>query len=408
MEQTIQVCYAIHDSDGSYAKFIGTSMDSILENTTAPVAFHILHDDTLTALNREKFQQLVDYYGATVAFYDLPALQGTFLDRAYALLADVWLSYYSKAVLYRFFVWQVLPREVQRAIYFDADILLNMDIRQLWREPTGPCGLAAVVDIAVQHNPERYNLIRDGFFDAGRYFNSGVLLMDREAFTGNETWIQETLHFFQQYPAADFPDQDVMNYFFGKDYRQLPYTYNQLVEWERLQQHGLTAGIYHFSGHVLNLDLDDCFTQRFFHYFMKTPWADEHFLNRFYGLVRSTYDSRTRDLQQLGNLLVQRKRVLIYEQSFAPQIDKAFRLQPEEEAIPCEDILGNVAAFTEAAVGLKNTHTMLIFSQHYPQIAQAMAKAGLQQGRHFLDGRIFLFWGAGGYSLDEYEAFRRL
>lgn len=79
MEQTIQVCYAIHDSDGSYAKFIGTSMDSILENTTAPVAFHILHDDTLTALNREKFQQLVDYYGATVAFYDLPALQGTFL-----------------------------------------------------------------------------------------------------------------------------------------------------------------------------------------------------------------------------------------------------------------------------------------------------------------------------------------
>ena len=408
MEQTIQVCYAIHDSDGSYAKFIGTSMESVLENTTAPLAFHILHDGTLTSLNREKFQRLTDEYGAAVAFYDLPALQGPFLDRAYALLADVWLSYYSKAVLYRFFVWQILPRDVQRAIYFDADILLNMDIRQLWREPTGPCGLAAVGDIAVQHNPERYNLIRDGFFDARRYFNSGVLLMDREAFTGDETWIQETLHFFQQYPAADFPDQDVMNYFFGKDYRQLPYTYNQLVEWERLQQHVLRDGIYHFSGHVLNLDFDDCFTQRFFHYFMKTPWADEHFLKRFYGLVRSTYDSRTHDLQQLGNLLVQRKRVLVYEQSFAPQIDKAFRLQPEEEAIPCEDILGNVAAFTEAAVGLKNTHTMLIFSQHYPQIAQAMAKAGLQQGRHFLDGRIFLSWGAGGYSLDEYEAFRRL
>lgn len=408
MEQTIHVCYAIHDSDGCYAKFIGTSMDSVLENTTAPVAFHILHDDTLNDLNREKFHQLADYYGATVAFYDLPVLQGRFLDQAYALLADVWLDYYSKAVLYRFFVWHVLPAQVSRAIYFDADILLNMDIRVLWHASTGVGGLAAVVDIAVQHNPERYNLIRDGFFDAQRYFNSGVLLMDREAFTGDENWIQETLHFFQQYPKADFPDQDVLNYFFGKNYQQLPYTYNQLVEWERLQQHGLAEGIYHFSGHVLNLDFDDCFTQRFFHYFMKTPWADEHFLKRFYGLVRNTYNYRTRDLQQLSNLLIHRKRVIVYESAFAVQVSTAFSLQSDEEAIPCADILGNVGAFIEAATGLQDTHAMLIFSQQYPQIAQAMTQAGLQQGKHFLDGKLFLLWAEGGYSLDEYQAFRSL
>lgn len=38
-----------------YAKFAGTSMLSIFENTTSDVTVHILHDNTLTNDNRDKF-----------------------------------------------------------------------------------------------------------------------------------------------------------------------------------------------------------------------------------------------------------------------------------------------------------------------------------------------------------------
>ncbi len=57
----IHVCYGLHDGDGRYSKFTGTSILSMFENATTPprsVTVHILHDDTLTADNRDKFSYL--------------------------------------------------------------------------------------------------------------------------------------------------------------------------------------------------------------------------------------------------------------------------------------------------------------------------------------------------------------
>ena len=70
----IQVCFGLHDADGHYSKFTGTTLTSIFENTCAEVTAHLLHDDTLTQDNREKFSALARRYNQTIKFYNVEKL----------------------------------------------------------------------------------------------------------------------------------------------------------------------------------------------------------------------------------------------------------------------------------------------------------------------------------------------
>ena len=49
----IHVCLCFHDKTGRYAKFVGTTIFSLFENTESEVTVHILHDNTLTADNHD-------------------------------------------------------------------------------------------------------------------------------------------------------------------------------------------------------------------------------------------------------------------------------------------------------------------------------------------------------------------
>lgn len=67
----IHVCYGLYDKDGRYSKFAGTSVCSMFENTKSEVTVHILHDNTLTADNRDKFLILAKRYNQTINFYNV-------------------------------------------------------------------------------------------------------------------------------------------------------------------------------------------------------------------------------------------------------------------------------------------------------------------------------------------------
>lgn len=404
----IHVCYALNDRDGHYAKYIGTSMQSILERTDASMIFHLLHDETLTRENRARFEQLVRPYRAELCFYDMSVQKADYLERAYALLDGRWLDWYSRAVIYRFCIWQVLPARIDRVIYLDADTLFHMDIADFWGEDVPSCGLSAVGDIGVQQCPWDYNLIKDGYFDSQRYFNSGVLLMERTDFWEQNDWLQLTLDFFAEHPTADFPDQDVMNNCFIHEYHQLSYQYNRLVDWERLQKVPVSSGIYHFSGHAINMDLSDSYNRLYFDSFTKTPWYDAEFMAKFSQLIRQTYDIRTAVLNQLGNLFARKKRVVVYETGFAAWIRENIQLQLEEEEIPCESVAAHCDEFIAAMQKLRATHVFLIFSESYPLDKRQFEAAGLNEQEDFLDGKLLLPQREGGYVLDSYQAFRSM
>ena len=73
----IHVAYGLHDKTGHYSKFVGTSMLSLFENHYTPprsITVHLLHDNTLTLDNYEKFVYLTGQYNQIIKFYNVEKL----------------------------------------------------------------------------------------------------------------------------------------------------------------------------------------------------------------------------------------------------------------------------------------------------------------------------------------------
>ena len=81
LDNAIHICLGIHDKDGNYSVWAGTTMQSIVENTKAPIVFHILHDDTLNEINKNKLSFIADNSGNDIEFHHFNAdVFGTFAD----------------------------------------------------------------------------------------------------------------------------------------------------------------------------------------------------------------------------------------------------------------------------------------------------------------------------------------
>ena len=81
-DNAIHICFGIHDKDGNYSVWAGTTMQSIVENTRSPIVFHILHDDTLNSSNKEKLGLIADNSGNSIEFHHFnPEILGHWLIR---------------------------------------------------------------------------------------------------------------------------------------------------------------------------------------------------------------------------------------------------------------------------------------------------------------------------------------
>lgn len=144
--------------------------------------------------------------------------------------------------IYRLFICLLLPQNVRRCIYFDADIISNMDIIDLWHEEIGGNGLSAVPEWEQKRHllgdESPIWLERDGVLSKEKYCNAGVLLLDN----------------------------------YGEECRKLPVRYNDYVNVNRMWNTvSLKEHIYHMSTASYN-QCDDCYKKLWFSYYVKTPW----------------------------------------------------------------------------------------------------------------------------------------
>ena len=183
----IHVCFALYDLARHYSKFTGTAMLSLFENTATPhlsptIAVHLLHDNTLTEDNREKFIYLAGRYSQIVKFYNVVELCADRIEEINKFFPNVYKTRLSIAAIYRLFIPQVLSAEIEKAIYLDSDIIVNLDINELWRFELGDNVLGAISESSNGVDEQNaFTLVADGLINRGKYFNSGVLLMNLNA-----------------------------------------------------------------------------------------------------------------------------------------------------------------------------------------------------------------------------------
>ncbi|MDR2527566.1 MAG: hypothetical protein LBD04_00910 [Synergistaceae bacterium] len=221
----VHVVLAVYDPQGSYARHGGVVMASIFERTRSPVCVHILHDQTLTAHNRALLEETAGLFGQTAAFHDV----SPHVERIGDDIASMVQNRFSLGSLFRLLLPDVLP--LDKVIYLDCDVVVNVDIQELWDVPLDGCSLGGVLDRPAGESYRRFSskAFRLSLMGCDRriYVNSGVLVMDLERIRKRCRLIQQSAAWVRRYRhCADMPDQDLINSCFRGDIKILESRFN--------------------------------------------------------------------------------------------------------------------------------------------------------------------------------------
>ena len=219
--ETIQVVLAVYDPNGTYSEHAGVVMVSIFEHTKSPVHVHILHDNTLTGLNRSLLAETAEAFAQKIEFHDVSEYIGLLGDET---IRAIQKSEWSIGVLFRLAITDIpLP---DKAIYLDCDIVVCMDIRELWDISIEDYSCAGALEIPDSRISSTAFGMRIMGCDAGKYINSGVLLMNIPRIK-EKLDIRQVSTWFKRYRyCMKYPDQDLINSCFRGDIKILEDRFN--------------------------------------------------------------------------------------------------------------------------------------------------------------------------------------
>jgi len=115
------------------------------------------------------------------------------------------------SALYRLRLGEVLPADVDRVLYLDADIVVRNSLGALWTVDLGDSILAAVRDPVLGWfgSPNNVDWRHFGIDPAAPYFNAGIMLIDLDAWRRDD-FGSRTVELVTSHPFLD-ADQGALN-----------------------------------------------------------------------------------------------------------------------------------------------------------------------------------------------------
>ncbi|WP_341180403.1 glycosyltransferase family 8 protein [Paenibacillus sp. FSL K6-1230] len=257
----VELVLTLNDKDGSYTKHAGVVLASVFSHTQQTLNVHIAHDDTVSEENISKLIQLAEDFGHNIYFYRVEIPEDL---RAVAATVKK-INYWTMASMFRLLFTNFI--EAERVIYLDCDILVSLDINELWSIDLGNRYLGAVLDQGANMQEYCASIGLNG----ARYFNSGVILFHLDNIRNHPSWYQEVLQFMQRYPLMRLPDQDILNAVYGPNYLTLAKRFNTFA-YDELD---LSNKIVHFAGDSKWWEPDSPAFPLYNHFLSMTPWGKE-------------------------------------------------------------------------------------------------------------------------------------
>lgn len=262
---SIHIGFGLYDKYGTYSVWVGTAMESVIENTDAAVTFHILHDDTLTQDNRQKLIQVAKSGGQKIQFHHF--------DSSLFSGVEGMMRQFTIGTMFRLLLPDVLPK-LSKIIYLDADLFVNADIKDLWNVDISDYCLAAVRDYGVVCGIDTPYPVSIGQVDAVHYFNAGVLCMNLEQIRKKGKLLELVLAYLQDNSDARYPDQDAFNVIFKENCYWLDDSWNcfaSSIEGDEV----INKNIIHYAGTLFVLYMQKKIDQMYFEIIERTPWGSE-------------------------------------------------------------------------------------------------------------------------------------
>lgn len=192
-------------ADSDYLPHAATVLHSLLtSNPPSSVNAHLLHPPTLSSKAVGRLRAMVEDLGGSICFHNIDPVAVAGLPSMGRISQVMW---------YRLLLPDLLP-ETHRVLYLDCDTLAMDDLSPLWRLDMHARPVAAVSNVFPRdllHIPAHVGVPADS------YFNSGVLLMDLDAWRGREFGGEIARAAIDHPDRLVFPDQDALNIVLAAD-----------------------------------------------------------------------------------------------------------------------------------------------------------------------------------------------
>ena len=268
-------------SDNNYAQHVAVVAASVLLNTKERVNIHLLSDG-ISAEKISMIDRTIQKLGGKLSVYDLSSYKS--FDSLFTS------GHISKAAYFRLDIADILPKEVEKVIYFDVDLLILQDISELWDIDLVGKPLGAVPDYGImaskrlmKQKQEVISLPKESL-----YFNSGVVIMD--LLQWREYGYSEQV--IKLAAAGHLPhhDQDALNKVFLHKWQPLPLKWNvippvfnlfsKILFNDEFRSKAISArrskAIIHYAGRYKpwEFDLKEGFNEKYYWYLSQTAFSD--------------------------------------------------------------------------------------------------------------------------------------
>jgi lipopolysaccharide biosynthesis glycosyltransferase len=197
--------------DEKYAGPAKVMLKSLAKNNPEPITAYLLHSEISLPEQARFSAECMAFSGnLKVSFVKVDEKPYQTMPGAFGL---------PHTAYYRFEAAALLPPTVERALYLDCDIIVNRSIEEFYNTAFEGNLFVACEDIGISVlGKYRFLTIFARLGQAlhnGRYFNSGVLLMNM-SLARQLISLQDAAALVESHRSAiTFADQDILNYLFG-------------------------------------------------------------------------------------------------------------------------------------------------------------------------------------------------
>lgn len=282
----LHIFFAVNDG---YAKQLCVTLVSILENNQNEVIhFYVLSND-FSGKNKQAVEKIKKKYKN----FDITYLKP---DKKLFENFKLTVKYITIEGYYRYLIADMAPH-LKKALYMDADLVVNGSLRKLWDTALGGVYCAGVRDLCIERLNYKKRL---GLSQSDLYINSGVLLLNLEQIRRDKMTHKLFQNTLKLMDAIYFQDQDIINVTFNGKIKQVDSIYNftsENIKQERFK--ASKAIVIHYTGGTKKPWKDICNNK------LQYVWKSYEYLNE---LIQLSDEKELEKFQIKSCLLNERKK----------------------------------------------------------------------------------------------------
>ena len=159
---------------------------------------------------------------------------------------------FSHETYYRILALNMLPQNIERILYLDADMLVKKELTEVYETPMSETCPFTVCDDIEGHTRGTYEstLDRVAIPHNFHYFNAGFILMNLNYLRKRNSIGYILDAFYRESNRYPFPDQDILNIMYYDKVQFVPWAlYNLPPDWWKIDTESLSRGIIRFASY---------------------------------------------------------------------------------------------------------------------------------------------------------------